>query len=167
MKNIFILLFCFALVSPTFANNIQDNTANLNLSSGDISQNSYTETLEPSSASTTSYNEDDANLNVSNTLPIDWNSYITDLCLKIKSNWRPYKGGASGRAIVSAKIGKNGELISIDIKNSSGLKKIDNSALEAIKASAPFSPFPIDSTEADISVPFKFFKATNSYNVTF
>lgn len=170
MKKIFIFLFCIILTSPAYADTSQENPYDSKLPNNSYEEYNTTSEIQTLPSETEnieqSYNSTSSNL-TPDTPIVDWNSYITDLCLTVKDNWRPQRGGVAGRVIINARIGKNGELLSADIKNSSGSKKIDDSALQAIKSIASFKPFPIDSTQNTINVPFKFFKATNSYNVTF
>lgn len=169
MKKFFILFFYLFFTPLVFANDNSNNFFPSNLPNENISNKGYMEIPKeqiPNEENEQYVESNNSNSEVSAPV-VDWNSYITDLCTAIKTNWQVQRGGASGRTVIDTVIGKNGELISADIKTSSGLKKLDNSALEAIKASSPFNPFPIDSTELKIHIPFKFFKATNSYNVTY
>jgi len=87
-------------------------------------------------------------------------SYMQDVGKKIKQNWNPPKENSSKHVTVKFTVGKNGELKSLTITKSSGVKSVDEAALEAVKASTPFEPLPKNYKGESISTDFTF-----DYNV--
>ena len=87
-------------------------------------------------------------------------AYIKDIQNKIKKNWNPPKEAASKYVTTKFIIGKNGELIDVTITESSNVKSVDDSALKAVRDSAPFEPLP-KSYKAE-SIPIEF---TFDYNI--
>lgn len=69
-------------------------------------------------------------------------TYIVNIQNKIRQNWDPPVTNNGGIAKVLLKIDREGNLISCDIKESSGNKNNDDSAIKAVKSTAPFDKFP-------------------------
>ena len=90
----------------------------------------------------------------------DFSEYMRDMQLNIKQNWTPPVLKEHTNVTVQYKIGKNGELLSYSIYKSSGNKEMDNSAIEALKQTAPFRPLPNTYKKSSIDVQFTF-----DYNV--
>ena len=95
-----------------------------------------------------------------NTDDIDLGPYIRKLQQAIKYNWNPTENNAQKRVVTSFVIAKNGNLLNYFVKESSGDKLLDKTAINAIKKSAPFSPLPSNLKEDSIEIQFTF-----SYNV--
>ena len=95
-----------------------------------------------------------------NTDDIDLGPYIRKLQQAIKYNWNPTENNAQKRVVTSCVIAKNGNLLNYFVKESSGDKLLDKTAINAIKKSAPFSPLPSNLKEDSIEIQFTF-----SYNV--
>lgn len=89
-----------------------------------------------------------------------FSEYMKRLQVKIRKNWKPPNGKKSKTVIVLFKISKDGTLISPKIIQSSGIQALDDSAMEAVKKSAPFEPLPKEYKENDIDINFRF-----DYNV--
>ena len=68
--------------------------------------------------------------------------YITSVETKIRQNWKLPVTNNGGIAKVQFKIGRDGKLLSCEIKQSSGNKNNDDSAIAAIKNTEPFEAFP-------------------------
>ena len=68
--------------------------------------------------------------------------YVKNTQKKIRENWKLPVTNNGGVAKVLFKIDRNGKLLSCDIKQSSGNKINDESALNAVKKTAPFDKFP-------------------------
>ena len=68
--------------------------------------------------------------------------YILSVQKKIHSNWVLPVTNHGGIAKVMFKIDREGNLISCEIKESSGNKNNDDSAINAVKNTAPFDKFP-------------------------
>ena len=52
--------------------------------------------------------------------------------------------GASGQALIRFTINSAGQLEDVSLLNSAGRKILDDEALTAIKAAAPYKPFPVN-----------------------
>lgn len=115
---------------------------------------------EQKSAAITQNNID---LNISNnntTGTTGLGSYMDNLQENIKSNWYPSKVKHSEQTIVHFKIDKSGNLMKINILQSSGNRKFDKAALGAIYETAPFSSLPAEFKDNFIDV-----RLTFNYNV--
>lgn len=98
-----------------------------------------------------------------NTAHLDWvkggadlRSYIENVQNTIATNWISPRDGENRIGIVSFKIEKNGALKDLKIDKSSGRSLIDQAALKAIEASAPFNPLPENYKNDFINIKFKF-----------
>jgi periplasmic protein TonB len=74
---------------------------------------------------------------------------------KSKINPRAHQAGT---VLVEFKIAPSGQLLSREIKQSSGSKLLDDAAVAALDRAAPFPPMPKSSSQEplDVQVPFKF-----------
>jgi TonB family protein len=91
-----------------------------------------------------------------------WNVYTTKVRQMI-ANAKTYPSkardkGKQGKALVSFKIGKGGELIKILIENSSGHKVLDEAARKAVSNAEPFPPIPkrLNKQFAFLELPISF-----------
>ena len=100
------------------------------------------------------------NLNSSIENSDNWGPYMQYVEHKIKSNWSSPTEKVSKQIVTKITIAKNGELLDAIIIKSSDNKSVDDSAINAIKKSAPFKPLP-KKYKGD-SVPIEF---TFDYNV--
>lgn len=91
---------------------------------------------------------------------LNWAPYMKSLEANIKKNWNPPKAKESKRVVTIFKISKDGELLSLKIKESSGDKEADDAAIRAIKESAPFKPLIKGFTGQSVDIEFTF-----DYNV--
>lgn len=91
---------------------------------------------------------------------VDFTSYMRELQLRLKANWNPPSVYQGRRVILLFKVAKDGALISSSIYRSSGDKDMDTAALNAVKASSPFRPLPLEFKGESIDIQFKF-----DYNV--
>lgn len=87
---------------------------------------------------------------------VDFGPYMRELQRRIKMNWTPPKGNSNKLIVTLFKIAKDGSLLSVEIKESSGVKEYDDSAIEAIKLTAPFRPLPSGHKGDSISIQFTF-----------
>jgi TonB family protein len=76
---------------------------------------------------------------------------------RVQRNWAipPRQGNEEKKAVeISVSIAKSGELLSFEIRNSSGIPALDLAALRAINLSTPFpqlpDDFPLDRLDADL-----------------
>lgn len=90
----------------------------------------------------------------------DYGAYMAELQRRIKRNWRPPKAQEDKRVVVLFRIARDGRLLSLDIKTSSGYSEADAAAKAAVRLSSPFRPLPAGHREADLPVEFTF-----DYNV--
>lgn len=90
----------------------------------------------------------------------DYGAYMAELQRRIKRNWRPPKAQEDKRVVVLFRIARDGRLLSLTIKTSSGYVEADEAAKAAVRLSSPFRPLPAGHREADLPVEFTF-----DYNV--
>ena len=95
---------------------------------------------------------------------VDFTKYMSEIQRKIRANWIPpiYNSNSSKKIVVIFKISKDGSLLSYKVTNSSGIQDLDNSAINAIKKSAPFNPLPKEYEEDYVDINFSF-----DYNVLY
>jgi len=84
--------------------------------------------------------------------------YINILRNKVAQNWNPqaYSSGNIKKVLVYFKIGKNGKIENLVIKESAGISYIDRSAIRAITNSSPFPPLPAGFPDNFLGVYFMF-----------
>lgn len=87
------------------------------------------------------------------------NAYIKGIQRRIQRNWQPLLNIPENKLIVvKFKVARNGMLLDAKISKSSGIKEFDDTALEAIKISAPFRPLPqewqFDSQEIEFTFDY-------------
>lgn len=90
----------------------------------------------------------------------DFGPYINELQRRIRSNWNPPTADQSKRVVCLITIGRDGRLLGLRVKRSSGSASADQAALAAVRASAPFRPLPANYRGNDVDVEFTF-----DYNV--
>lgn len=90
----------------------------------------------------------------------DFGPYMRELQRRIKMNWDPPKGNESKRVVLLFKIAKDGRLLSCSVFKSSGLPNADKAAINAVQATAPFRPLPVEFKGQSIDIQFTF-----DYNV--
>ena len=87
--------------------------------------------------------------------------YIITVENKIRHNWKLPVTNNGGVAKIQFKINREGKLISCEIKQSSGSKANDDSAIAAIKNTEPFEAFPAnvnkDLKEINILMTFDYY----------
>lgn len=91
---------------------------------------------------------------------VDFAPYLRDVQMSIKQNWNPPKGNESKRVVLLFTIGKDGSLQKYKVLESSNLDVMDEAALKALKATAPFKPLPAEFEDDSIDIQFSF-----DYNV--
>lgn len=94
------------------------------------------------------------------TNPPYWSTYMSRLQHRIKMNWNPQKYNTSNSVVVLFKIAKDGRLLSCKIYKSSGINKVDDDALTAVRLTAPFEPLPNEYKGTSVDIQFTF-----DYNV--
>ncbi|MFQ5657629.1 MAG: TonB family protein [Candidatus Methylomirabilales bacterium] len=72
--------------------------------------------------------------------------YLAGVKRRIQRHWyiHPYvkQVGLTGKLVLFFSIDRDGELARLEISQSSGVSILDEAAVEAVKAAAPYSPFP-------------------------
>ena len=91
---------------------------------------------------------------------VDIGPYMSKMQREIKTNWNPPNIKTTKHVVLLYKINKDGTVPKSEILKSSGSKKMDASALEALNKSTPFSPLPKKFKGDNIDVQFTF-----DYNV--
>lgn len=90
----------------------------------------------------------------------DFGPYMSELQRRIKRNWNPPRGNESKRVILIFKISRDGRLISLRVKQSSGNPEADSAAKAAVELAAPFRPLPPEYRGNSVDIDFTF-----DYNV--
>ena len=109
---------------------------------------------------TDEYTNTPDNLDNSSTEGTDFKPYMQELQRRIKMNWDTPKYSESTHVVTLFKIAKDGSLMNVEIKQSSGYSDVDQAAINAIKLTAPFRPLPPDYNANHIDIQFNF-----DYNV--
>lgn len=104
--------------------------------------------------------------NDSTTEKTGFGSYMDNLQSNIKSNWFPGRVKHPQQTVVHLKIDKSGNLMKVNILQSSGNKKFDKAALGAVYETAPFSSLPSEFQEnfIDIKLTFNYNLVQQCYN---
>lgn len=91
---------------------------------------------------------------------VDFGPFMADLERRIKRNWSPPRGAESRKVMLLFYLSREGKVVKIETRKSSGDESTDQAAIEAVEASAPFKPFPPQVKEDILPVEFSF-----DYNV--
>lgn len=86
----------------------------------------------------------------------DFSVYMQNLNNKLRTNWQPPDFMEEGHVRVYFKLNRQGNVLYASVIESSGNDIYDESALEAIKDSAPFGEFPEDTLREFIAVKYTF-----------
>lgn len=90
----------------------------------------------------------------------DFGPYIAELQRRIRRNWTPPDDREDKTVVLVFTISKDGRLMGISTKRSSGVQTADAAARLAVERSAPFRPLPAEYRGNTVSVEFTF-----DYNV--
>lgn len=90
----------------------------------------------------------------------DFGPYMRYLQQRIKKAWQPPRGNESKRLVVVFRVNRRGELIRVQVTQSSGVKSADEAALKAIRKSFPYRSLPEEYAKDTIDIEFTF-----DYNV--
>ena len=101
---------------------------------------------------------EDVNQTTPEVHPAQWNAYLKMADTRIKNNWNPSK--IDNSKMISAKftVEKNGEITNIRFTRLSGIKELDNAALDAIKKASPLEPLPKEFTGKNVDIDYFFVK---------
>lgn len=85
-----------------------------------------------------------------------YQEYMSTIREKIDKTWKPYDITETGHTVVVFKIDKNGEIISTEIRESSGNEFFDKCAVEAVRNGAPYGELPSISGVNNLTIMYKF-----------
>ncbi|QPJ61892.1 MAG: TonB C-terminal domain-containing protein [Candidatus Nitronauta litoralis] len=85
-----------------------------------------------------------------------FSKYVHEVKDKIFKNWGSPEGAANARLLASVRVFPKGNIDHPTLVQSSGNKKLDHLALEAIRASEPFPPFPKELREPNLKIVVHF-----------
>ena len=85
-----------------------------------------------------------------------WRPYLARLHDAIQGKWRPPSSSSIRRAIVFFTINRNGVPYDVRVLETSGVQNIDGSAVNAVRAAAPFGSFPSAFEGDTIDIQFTF-----------
>ena len=91
---------------------------------------------------------------------VNFAPYMQELERRIKMNWDPPKGNTSNQVVVMFRVAKDGSIMSVNVKDSSGSYPADTAAINAVKLTAPFRPLPAEFKGNYVDIQFTF-----AYNV--
>lgn len=94
----------------------------------------------------------------------EFGDYMTKVQDKISKTWTPPDVLESGHAIVIFQVDKNGNVISSQVKKSSGNRVYDESALNSIQKAAPYDQFHDNASREYITVMYSFDSSIISAN---
>jgi TonB family protein len=103
---------------------------------------------------------DAANPGVDVAQDINFGPFMAELEKRIKRNWVPPRGAESRKVLLLFYLARDGRVLKVDTKESSGDDDADRAAIAAVEASAPFMAFPPQVKEDVLPVEFTF-----DYNV--
>ena len=94
-------------------------------------------------------------------------SYLRHLKVKIQDVWvypsAAARSGIGGSLTVEFSIAKNGQLLGVNLLDSSGHSILDESAMRAIRDAAPFFPFPDRMRAKKLRIKANFIYVTSNY----
>lgn len=85
-----------------------------------------------------------------------WGTYLTTLNRTVDQHWQRVSVAATRRTRVQFRLNRQGRLTDIRVLQSSGDTVADQSAIQAIRAAAPFAPLPANASEEVLIVNFTF-----------
>ena len=91
-------------------------------------------------------------------------AYNDEMHKKIVSKWTPPSVNKNMRVVLDFTIQKNGRVTDAKIYKSSGDKKLDDSALKALKKASPLPPLPLNFNQDSINVKFDFVLTADNNN---
>ncbi|HEY9698631.1 MAG TPA: TonB family protein [Trichocoleus sp.] len=90
-----------------------------------------------------------------------WGTYISALNQKIDQNWQRISVTTNRQAKVRFEVDRQGQLVNLQLIQPSGDARADMTALQSIRAAAPFAPLPRGANEEMLVINFTF-----TYRVT-
>ncbi len=86
----------------------------------------------------------------------DFSEYMAVLREKIQRSWNPPDFMEDGHAVVMFRINRQGEVLAVNIIESSNNNVYDESTIEAIKKSSPFNKFPAYTAKDSLTIRYSF-----------
>ena len=94
----------------------------------------------------------------------DISPYVNELKRNIRWNWKPPANGQNKKVELFLRIAKDGKIIILNVKKTSEIAALDNSALSAVRHAEPISPLPSKYNKSFIDIVFIFDSTTSSIN---
>lgn len=86
-----------------------------------------------------------------------WGPYTDELNRRIHQVWQPYETGTPYRVQVRFTLNQMGHLVgAVQVSQSSGVAIADQTAIQAVQASAPFNPLPAEAQQDQVTVRITF-----------
>lgn len=83
-------------------------------------------------------------------------NYMTTLRAKIQKNWNPPEFVEGRNAVIMFRVSRHGEISNIQMVESSNNIVFDESAMEALRKSAPFDNFPASTSRNALTIKYVF-----------
>jgi TonB family protein len=93
----------------------------------------------------------------------EFQPYLEEMHKQISGKWQPPAVNKDSEVILRFTILKNGHVIDEQVAQSSGDKRVDESALAALRKASPLPPLPLSFSKDSITVNFNFVVRANSY----
>ena len=95
-----------------------------------------------------------------NTKKIKYADYMARIKHQIEKVWiypeQAARRGISGQITLMFKLSKDGNLLTVKMIDSSGIKILDSAAIRAVKGAAPYYPFPVTITSKKLVITASF-----------
>lgn len=92
----------------------------------------------------------------------DISPYVSELKRNIQWNWKAPKAYGNKKVELFLRIAKDGKIIILNVKKTSEVGEVDNSALNAVKKCLPLNPLPSKYSKSYLDVIFVFDSSTSS-----
>lgn len=161
-KRLSLLLFLLLIITPSFAQEIQEEILPEDKSLPEVQQNEKPKLKAPipvDSKQEITQEQPKNNIEQPNNEEQtfhDMSSYINNIKNKITKNWNPSEVEKPLKVISAIKIKKDGSLLSIDFTKATGISEYDKPAFIAIKRSLPFEAIPEGYNVDDIEIDYVF-----------
>ena len=96
--------------------------------------------------------------------PDNFDYYMRNLQRQLRKNWHPPEIEASTKVTVYFEVKRDGNIKSMMILKSSGFKRLDEAALNAVRYAVPYPPFPSGYTKDTLNIQFDFVYNANHKN---
>lgn len=93
----------------------------------------------------------------------EFQPYVEEMHKKISDKWTPPAVNKDSEVVLEFTVLKTGQVKDAKIFKSSGDKKVDDSALTALKKAAPLPPLPLNFPRDEVTIKFNFTVKANQY----